>query len=128
MRTHHPKRLLKYLLVSLTSKTIAIGITLSKTVFKLRFDKKTIGELHFILDVLECSHHSSGMVDEHVVSSQRIVAHYSEGVDMYSQIASFVCDAIPSYVVMNEGYAHKCECSMLNANLYILEGEEKYGT
>lgn len=124
MRTSSPEKLLKLLLPSLQTQHADLGIVLNHTAFRLSFVKRAAAELHYRLDIIE-SDKQSDFNDERVVKSELIKACLTRDVNLvYSQLASFLVNAIPLYVMERENIKSKFDVSMVLSDLYILEKRE----
>ena len=125
MKTSQPEKLLKLILPSLQMQHADLGIVLSRTAFRLSFVKRTVGELHYKLDQIQADIPSVEMPTEKIIRSDLLKISLTTDVEeAYNTLSKFICNAIPEWVVVNEGLRHKCDASMVMANIYILEHKE----
>lgn len=124
MISSQPEKLLRYLLPSIGDGNNFLAMHLGGLIFKLEFVKKTVGEMHYKLSIVTFDNPSVDEPEERIVASQNIVAHLTKEECPYKHIASFVCKALPEYVIMHKGM--EAERSLAHCHLHIVKTRGKH--
>lgn len=119
MISSQPEKLLRYLLPSIGDGNNFLAMQLGGIVFKLEYVKRTVGELHYKLSIVEHDNPSVDTPEERVVAFQNIVAHLAKDGCAYKEVASFVCKTMPEYVTLFKGV--QAERNLAQCQLYIVE-------
>lgn len=123
MISSQPEKLLRHLLLSISDGNNFLAMQLGGLVFKLEYVKRTVGELHYKLSIVEHDNPSTDIPEESIVAFQNIVAHITKESCPYEQISSFVCKTMPEYVTLFKGL--QAERSLAQCQLYIVQTERK---
>ena len=123
MSSSQPEKLLRYLLPSIGDGNNFLAMHLGGLIFKLVFVKRTVGEIHYTLSIVTFDSPSVDEPEECVIASQSIVAHLTKEECPYKHVASFVCKALPEYVIMHKGM--EAERSLAHCHLHIVENRHK---
>ena len=119
MISSQPEKLLRYLLPSIGDGNNFLAMHLGGLIFKLVFVKRTVGQLEYKLSIVTFDSPSVDEPEENVVVSQSIVAHLTKEECPYKHVASFVCKALPEYVIMHKGV--EAERSLAYCHLHIVK-------
>ena len=123
MISSQPEKLLRYLLPSIGDGNNFLAMHLGGLIFKLVFVKRTVGELHYKLSIVTFDNPSVDEPEECVIAKQCIVAHLTKEECPYKHVASFVCKALPEYVIIHKGM--EAERSIAHCHLYIVKANKE---
>jgi hypothetical protein len=123
MISSQPEKLLRYLLLSIGDGNNFLAMHLGGLIFKLEYVCRSSTLLHYKLSIVTFDNPSVDEPEENVVASQNIVAHLTKKQCPYEHVASFVCKALPEYVIMHKGV--EAERSLAHCQLYIVKTAER---